>query len=195
MDGVDPGHDPHSEQQCRDVASQPNAAGREIHRRAASCSLAANRNGPIRCPQMAQQERNLLVREGEHLSRQVLLMGALAEYPQVTQPQVYARRMPAVSVATEDQLVPAAPAGVPIHGDAELVACGRGDDAAVLLGGGRIAQRLMNQVAAVAYQVTEKRQSRVRPGPGPTRLGDPSGNGETIAERQLFDADPSASPE
>ncbi len=61
---------------------------------------------PVGRPEMTQQQRNLILRQGKDRGGQVLLVRALAEDAKVLQPLAHSERRPAVAVAADEQLVP-----------------------------------------------------------------------------------------
>jgi hypothetical protein len=104
---------------------------------------------------VSQEQGDLTVSQPEGGFRDPLLMRSLTVDAQLPQPEIHSLRVPAVAVSADDQLVPVAPAGVPVHGASELGASGFGDQAAVVLRGRVVAQGLVNRIAAVADEVTE----------------------------------------
>jgi len=109
-------------------------------------------DAPIGRPEVPQQQRDPVVREGKDFGRQVLLMRALIEDAESLQPGSNARGMPAIAIARDDQLMPETASAVPCDGAAHRY--GRlANRKAVFLGGSRITQGLMQQVASVSDQV------------------------------------------
>src|SRR5271170_157552 len=113
---------------------------------------------------MAQQQCDLIVGEGEHCRWQALFVRPLTKDAEVLQPLTDTKGRPAVAVAADDQLVPGANWGF-IAGHATSKRFGGATyGATVLFGGGRVTQRLVHQIAAVADEMTQQHE----PVSGPT---------------------------
>src|ERR1700746_2086768 len=110
---------------------------------------------------MPQQHCDLVVGEREHLSRQVLLVRALTEDPEVLEPLANAKRRPAVAIAADEQLGPVSYTIVACYPASEHLGC-RADRGTAFLGGSRVAQRLVNRVASVANEMRQEHHPVIR---------------------------------
>jgi hypothetical protein len=95
-----------------------------------------------------------------------------------------------MAVAREDELVPAGPMLMAADAQAEAALGRNADRLAVLLGCGRVAQRLPRQVAAVADEVPEQHEVVAGPALGCGRLRDAACECHAIAWTQLPQALP-----
>jgi hypothetical protein len=95
-----------------------------------------------------------IVAEPEYLTRHALLVRALSEHTEIAQPLVHARRVPAVSVATDQELEPVPAARIALHRRSELH---RAFDhrLRVVLGLRRVSEGLLVEIAPVADQLPE----------------------------------------
>src|SRR5262245_60200297 len=72
----------------------------------AASALGTRINRSICCPEVTKKQRYLVVSELEDFCRHALFMGTLAIEAKVAKPFVNAYRMPTITVAAEDQLMP-----------------------------------------------------------------------------------------
>src|SRR5713226_4243829 len=110
-------------------------------------------------------------------------MRALPEDAQLSEPLAHPLRMPMVAVSRDDELVPIAATSMTLDGRAETFTRGSRDGFAVLFRRGRIAERLMRQIAAIADQVREEDQLFLGPAAGIARLGKLPRQRDTVAGR------------
>ena len=115
----------------------------------------ANGNAAVRRPQMAKQQAHAFVRKTEHVPGQSLLVRTLAMNAQILEPLAHARRMPAIAVAADHELVPRAATGM-ARDDAAERTSRLGHRLAVFFARCRVAQRLVHEIAAIAHQMPQE---------------------------------------
>ena len=139
------------------------AAGGEVDLLGIALTRLAPADRAVSRPQVAQQQRNLIVGEGEHCRRQALFVRPLTKDAEILQPLADTKGRPAVAVAADDQLVPGANWGlIAGHATSERFG-GAAYGAAVLFGSGRVTQRLVHQITALANQMTQQHEPVSRP--------------------------------
>ena len=191
VNGVDPRHDAQAKQERRHVRGEAPAARREVDARAAASTRTARsrscRPWPTGAGAAAPPGRSRARRP-----RRVDASRGTAgrRRPSSRSQTVDSRRVPAVAVAADHELVPGATARVAVHDAAELPAGRLGDDAAVLLGGRRVAQRLVYEVAAVADEVAQQGEPMLRPSRGARRLRQAASDGQPRSRFEILDPHP-----
>src|SRR5690554_4100302 len=148
-DMLDPGLNTEAQQQGRHIIDQAAAGGAEID---APAPPGTQGDAAIGRPQVTQEERQLIIVEAEDTFGKVFLPGALAEDTQRLEPLSHPRRVPAIAVAGNHQLVPAPAPGMTADSEAERFGGFRHRPAVGLAGGG-ITQRLAGDIAAIPHQI------------------------------------------
>src|SRR5579864_3889762 len=138
---------------------------------------------------MCQQQCNLPVAEARRVDGKTLLVRALAENTERFQPTANPCRMPTVTIARQQQLMPCAAPGVPsdgaAHRDRRLA-----HQRAVLFRCGAITQRLVLQIAAISNEMTKQRNRMVRPFDRYRWFGRIARDGEPFSDTQIRNLPP-----
>ena len=167
--------------------ASPSLQRAEVDAVAAARSRLADRDRSIGRPQMTQQQGDLTVCELEYVLGQSLLVRALVEQAELAQPAIHAGRMPAVAIARNDELMPAPRPACRVTVEPNARCRGR-DGFAVLVRSGRVAERLMRQVAAVADEMAEQHDRVFGPVDRRRRLRNASRKRKPISGREVSSA-------
>ena len=119
--GLDASADTQAEQKGHDIVSQALTVGAQVDTVTASLARFARRDGTVGSPEMSQEEGDLLVAELEEGRWYPLFVRPLAKNPQIAQPEVDTRWMPAITIAAEYQLMPSPLAFMAIDLNAEVL--------------------------------------------------------------------------
>src|ERR1700691_1916689 len=104
---------------------------------------------------MPKKQFDLFIAEPKDPFRNSLLRRSLAENPKLTQPQIYSRRMPAVTVSRQQQLMPICTARVALHLHTEFILCRAPYEFAARFRPGCISHRLLLQEAAIPDEMRQ----------------------------------------
>src|SRR5687767_9739470 len=102
------GDDPEPEKEGGHIGCKAHAVRSVINRLTTALTGLAMTNCPVGRPEVLKKDRKLPIWQAEHLAGEPLLIRTLSEYPELAQPAVDAGGVPAVAVAAEVQLLPAA---------------------------------------------------------------------------------------
>ena len=144
---------------------------------------------------MTQQDCDLRVRQPEDGLWNPLLVGPLTVDSQIAEPGADSGKVPPISVSTQDELVPISTSRVSLYGCAEFVTCSIGNCGTVLLACCGVAERLVNQVAAVSDEMSEQREARFGPAVDGSRFRMGACQGDAITWSKMLKALPSRSRE